>query len=89
MNHRLWSATVALAIAVTSVGAGAADRRPNIHVLVTGGTISGAQASGTSYGYKSGAVDVNSLLKTVPNLDRLAVVTAEQVANIGSQDMKR
>jgi L-asparaginase len=87
MNHRLWSATLAVAIAVTSVGARAADRRPNIHVLATGGTISGTQASSTSYGYKSGAVDVDSLLKTVPNLDRLAVITAEQVANIGSQDM--
>jgi L-asparaginase len=66
MNHRLWSTTLAVAIAVTSVGARAADRRPNIHVLATGGTISGAQASGTSYGYKSGAFDVNSLLKTIP-----------------------
>lgn len=87
MNHRLWSTTLAVAILATTVGARAADRRPNIHVLATGGTISGAQASGTSYGYKSGAFDVNSLLKAVPNLDRLAVVTAEQVANIGSQDM--
>src|SRR5512139_1459326 len=60
---------------------------PAIKVLATGGTIAGAQASATDYGYKSGAYDVNSLLKAVPNLDKLAVLTGEQVANIGSQDM--
>jgi len=60
---------------------------PQIRVLATGGTIAGAQASATDYGYKSGAYDVNSLLAAVPNLDKLAVITGEQVANIGSQDM--
>jgi L-asparaginase len=60
---------------------------PKIRVLATGGTIAGAQASATDYGYKSGTYDVNSLLKAVPNLDKLAVLTGEQVANIGSQDM--
>ena len=60
---------------------------PKVRVLATGGTIAGAQASATDYGYKSGAYDVNSLLSAVPNLDKLAVITGEQVANIGSQDM--
>jgi L-asparaginase len=60
---------------------------PRVHVLATGGTIAGAQASATEYGYKSGAYDVNTLLAAVPNLGRLAVITGEQVANIGSQDM--
>lgn len=60
---------------------------PKIRVLATGGTIAGAQASATDYGYKSGAYDVNALLKAVPNLDKLAVITGEQVASIGSQDM--
>ena len=60
---------------------------PNIRVLATGGTIAGAQASATDYAYRSGVYDVNSLLSAVPNLDKLAVITGEQVANIGSQDM--
>jgi len=51
---------------------------PNIKVLATGGTIAGAQASATEYGYKSGAYDVNSLLKAVPNLDKLAVITGDR-----------
>jgi L-asparaginase len=58
-----------------------------VRVLATGGTIAGAQASATDYGYQSGAYDVNSLISAVPNLDKLAVITGEQVANIGSQDM--
>jgi len=65
----------------------AASTLPRIRVLATGGTIAGAQASATDYGYKSGAYDVNSLLSAVPNLDKLATITGEQVANIGSQDM--
>jgi len=87
MSHRVWINTLAITVAIVSLAVHAADRRPTIRVLATGGTISGSQASATSYGYKSGVFDINALLKTVPDLDRLAVVTAEQVANIGSQDM--
>ena len=80
--------SLATMVALGSLGAAAlAADLPGIKVLATGGTIAGAQASATDYGYKSGAYDVNSLLKAVPNLDKLAVITGEQVANIGSQDM--
>jgi L-asparaginase len=82
---RVRSAAI-LAAASLATGASAADL-PNVRVLATGGTIAGAQASATDYGYKPGAYDVNSLLKAVPNLDKLAVITGEQVASIGSQDM--
>jgi len=78
------AALVALAGCTASLQA--ADL-PKIRVLATGGTIAGAQASATDYGYKSGVYDVNSLLGAVPNLDKLAVITGEQVAKIGSQDM--
>jgi L-asparaginase len=76
-------AGLASSIALT---AQAADL-PRVRVLATGGTIAGAQASATEYGYKSGTYDIDSLLSAVPNLDKLAVMTGEQVANIGSQDM--
>ncbi|MBK7903380.1 MAG: type II asparaginase [Proteobacteria bacterium] len=68
-------------------GASLAADLPSIRVLATGGTIAGAQARATEYGYRSGAYDVNSLINAVPNLGKLAVITGEQVANIGSQDM--
>ena len=80
------SITALVAVGGMATALQAADL-PKVRVLATGGTIAGAQASATDYGYKSGAYDVNSLLSAVPNLDKLAVITGEQVANIGSQDM--
>jgi len=85
-RHPTLSLAAALAVGSFAVAVQSADL-PKIRVLATGGTIAGQQASATDYGYKSGAYDVNSLLKAVPNLDKLAVITGEQVANIGSQDM--
>jgi L-asparaginase len=75
-----------LAACVCTFSLHAADL-PRVRVLATGGTIAGAQASVTGYAYKSGTYDVDALLAAVPNLDRLAVITGEQVARIGSQDM--
>ncbi|HQZ15349.1 MAG TPA: type II asparaginase [Vicinamibacteria bacterium] len=65
----------------------AADKLPNIVVLATGGTIAGAAASDVQAGYTSGQVGVDQLLAAVPQARKLAVLSGEQVANIGSQDM--
>jgi L-asparaginase len=88
MRKTLLALSLAAAVVVAGMAplAQGADL-PKIRVLATGGTIAGAQASATDYGSKSGTYDVNSLLSAVPNLDKLAVLTGEQVANIGSQDM--
>ena len=87
MKYRLLTLALATILAAGSIAASQAADLPKIRVLATGGTIAGAQASATDYGYKSGAYDVNSLINAVPNLGKLAVITGEQVANIGSQDM--
>ena len=60
---------------------------PRVKILATGGTIAGAQPKPGDVGYKAGAYDVNVLIKAVPGLDKLANVSGEQVASIGSQDM--
>ncbi|HEX6571068.1 MAG TPA: type II asparaginase [Steroidobacteraceae bacterium] len=60
---------------------------PTVRVLATGGTIAGAQTNATGYAYKSAVYDVAAVLASVPHLDELAIVSGEQVANIGSQDM--
>jgi L-asparaginase len=65
---------------------GAKAGRPNIVILATGGTIAGAGTAG-GYGYTSGQFKVDDLIKAVPNLDKLAKLSGEQIANIGSQDM--
>ena len=60
---------------------------PVVAVLATGGTIAGAQADATSAGYKAGSFSVGDLLAAVPQLSTLADIRAEQVANVGSQNM--
>lgn len=60
---------------------------PRITILATGGTIAGAQASQADAGYKSGTFSVNDLINAVPQLKNIAVLSGEQVANIGSQTM--
>ncbi|HCW19157.1 MULTISPECIES: asparaginase [Achromobacter] len=60
---------------------------PVVAVLATGGTIAGAQADATSAGYKAGSFSVNDLLAAVPQLAGIADIRAEQVANVGSQNM--
>jgi L-asparaginase len=64
----------------------AAAPTANIKILATGGTIAGSGAAG-GYGYTSGQFKVEDLIGAVPDLDKLAKLSGEQVANIGSQDM--
>jgi L-asparaginase len=61
--------------------------KPKIVILATGGTIAGAQASSSQVGYTSGSFSVDDLIKAVPQLQDLADLSGEQVANIGSQTM--
>ena len=73
MNAIQKFAAPALALlAALSISSATAADLPNIHVIATGGTIAGAQASAEDYGYKSGAYDVNTLINAVPNLGKLA-----------------
>ena len=59
--------------------------KSNIHVLGTGGTISGAAPSPEMLsGYKSGTFPVVELLKEVPEVSDFARVTSEQIINVGS-----
>ena len=60
---------------------------PNIKILATGGTIAGAGQSATESAYTSGQVGIESLIKAVPSMTKIADVSGEQVVNIGSQDM--
>ena len=48
----------------------ASAKKPRIRILATGGTIAGAQASQTSYGYKSGTFKVDDLITAVPQMKR-------------------
>jgi L-asparaginase len=61
--------------------------RPNVVILATGGTIAGAAAGKSEYGYKAGSFKVEDLIDAVPKVKELASLSGEQVVNIGSQDM--
>jgi L-asparaginase len=76
-----------MAVLALMLIASAAQAKPKIMILATGGTIAGAQASTAEAGYKSGSFSVDDLIKAVPQLKDLADISGEQVANIGSQTM--
>src|SRR5699024_4907706 len=61
--------------------------RQRVLILATGGTIAGKGESETEAAYKAGEVPVDDLLEAVPEMDSVAEVTGEQIAQIGSQDM--
>jgi L-asparaginase len=85
LTRRLSVALLAAALAVVAPIASAA--KPRIKILATGGTIAGAQASQSEYGYKSGSFNVQDLINAVPQMKELADISGEQIVNIGSQDM--
>ena len=84
-THRNLLVPFALAALLAATPATAA--LPRIKVLATGGTIAGAQATQADAGYKSGTFSVDDLIKAVPQMTNIAVLSGEQVANIGSQTM--
>lgn len=80
--------TMLLLFTATMAGATAnAAELADVVILATGGTIAGAQPAEGDPGYKSGAVSIEALIAAAPGLDKLARITGEQIASIGSQDM--
>ena len=84
--NRITLALGILAILALPASSGPASSR-KIRILATGGTIAGAQSAASEPGYKSGTFSVEDLIRAVPKLKDLADLSAEQVANIGSQNM--
>lgn len=68
--------------------AGAAEKLANVTILATGGTIAGSGASSTTtVGYTAATVGVDTLIKAVPELSKVAQVKGEQVFQIASENM--
>lgn len=63
--------------------AGAQQSTPRVHIVATGGTI----ASTNYYSEQSGKIGVAELLRAVPAVDTIAIITAEQFANIASSQI--
>src|SRR4026208_732753 len=60
---------------------------PRVIILATGGTIAGAGASADRAGYTAGKIPIDDLVGTIPTVKKIANITGEQVASVGSQDM--
>lgn len=61
---------------------------PEVKILATGGTIAGSASSNTELAkYQAGALGINTLIEAVPEIKNVAIVSGEQIANIGSQDI--
>src|SRR4051794_25628475 len=86
-SHVIYPVLITLFCMLGTAHAAENRNKPNVKILATGGTIAGAQTSTTEYGYKSGSFKIEDLIGAVPNLNKLANLSGEQVANIGSQDM--
>ena len=88
MNRRYKiSFSLAILLIVASANYAVAQKKPNVVILATGGTIAGAAATGTQAGYTSGAVTIDAMIAAVPGLKEMANIKGEQVSNVGSQDM--
>ena len=64
-----------------------AARLPRVVILATGGTIAGVQPDAGSTAYHAGTLTAAQLTAAVPQLQRLARIHSEQIANVGSQSM--
>ena len=64
-----------------------AQQLPRVIILATGGTIAGAGKSADRAGYTAGKIHVDDLVGSIPSVKKIAEITGEQVASVGSQDM--
>lgn len=78
---------VGYAMMIACCTSGFAQKKANVVILATGGTIAGAAGSGVQSGYTSGQVTIDAMVNAVPDITKLANIKGEQISNVGSQDM--
>src|SRR5438045_8248093 len=64
-----------------------AQKLPRIIILATGGTIAGTGAASDRAGYTAGKIPIEDLIGSIPTVKKVADITGEQIASVGSQDM--
>ncbi len=62
-------------------------KKPKIIILATGGTIAGVGNKAYGAEYVSGTLSVDDILQSIPEINDTAFISAEQIANIGSQNI--
>ena len=66
---------------------GAQAQLPRVIILATGGTIAGAGAASDRAAYTPGKIPIDDLIGSIPTVKKIANITGEQIASVGSQDM--
>src|SRR6476620_7242363 len=74
-------------LAILMVVAQVQAQLPRIIILATGGTIAGAGAASDRAGYTAGKIPIDDLIGGIPTVKKVANITGEQIASVGSQDM--
>lgn len=90
MHLKKWitqfAAVFTVALAATPLVHAQADKKPNLVIVATGGTIAGAGASSANVSaYQSAVVGVDKLIAAVPEMKQVANVRGEQIFQIGSE----
>lgn len=83
LSRKLSLLSMALVMTISVI----AKTKPTIYILATGGTIAGTGESTVGSSYTAGAISVDQMLAAVPEINDIALIKGEQVAQIGSQDM--
>ncbi len=61
--------------------------KSHVKILATGGTIAGISRAPAQSEYCAGQMKIQDMIDAVPDLTHLAIISGEQIANVGSQDM--
>jgi L-asparaginase len=78
---------ISLLILLAVIGQVQSQQLPRITILATGGTIAGAGASADRAGYTAGKIPIDDLIGSIPTVKKIANISGEQIASVGSQDM--
>lgn len=81
-----WASALAMAMVIVPAAHAQAEKKPNLVIIATGGTIAGAGASSANASaYQSAVVGVDKLIAAVPEIKNVAAVRGEQIFQIGSE----
>src|SRR5918993_2620566 len=78
---------ITLLIAILFIFVQVHSQLPRVIILATGGTIAGAGAASDRAGYEAGKIPIDDLIGSIPTVKKIANITGEQIASVGSQDM--
>lgn len=82
MKKTLRNTLLSSLILYTSISMATEMHKPNVTILATGGTIAGSSKSNTdTTNYQAGSLGIDVLIKAVPEINDIAIVKGEQIAN--------